>query len=119
MAGQAVHGRSVKEKLRAEFVRAGCFLADLVCYFDSSEDEFLPEFFCSDPALVGCPADPEQIFDWLLSSLHVDDEAVLRDVIRRVLNGNSVCGEIRLAKGEGDFMQIGRASCRERVCYVV
>ncbi len=104
LAGQAVHSRSVKEKFRAEFVRAGCFLADLVCYFDSSADEFQPEFFCSDPALVGCPAVPDQIFDWLMSALHVDDEAVLRDVIRRVLDGNSACGEIRLARGEDDFM---------------
>lgn len=104
MTGKAAQDRSVKEKLRAEFVRAGCFLADLVCCFDRSETEFLPEFFCNNPELVGCPAAQEQMFDWFMSVLHVDDEAVFRDVINKVLEGNSSCAEIRLARGEGGFM---------------
>jgi len=103
MTGQAAQDRSVKEKLRAAFVRAGCFLADLVCYFDNNKTEFLPEFFCSNPSIVGCPDDQEKMFEWFMSVLHADDHAVLRDVINRVLDGSSACGEIRLVRGEGEL----------------
>ncbi len=103
-AGSPKKEPSVKEKLRAEFMRAGCFLADLICYFDSSGPEFLPEFCCRSPGLLDCPANQEQMLDWFFSVLHVDDELVLRDVVSRVLDGSSACAEIRLKNISGSFL---------------
>lgn len=103
-AGPSVCKRSVKEKLRAEFVRAGCFLADLICYFNNDGSGFYPEFCCNNPELFGCPPTQDQMFEWFLSAIHVDDEQVLREVVGRVLDGSSACAEIRLKNSAGSFL---------------
>lgn len=90
--------------LKAELARAGCYLADLVCHFTSNDDGFYPEFCCRNPELSGCPTLPEQIFDWFVSALHADDEAVFRDIVRRVLEGSNICAEIRLANQAGEYV---------------
>ena len=108
-----VHSRPVKERLRAEFSRAGCFLADLICYFDSDKTNFLPEFFCNNAELIGCPLEPALMADWFFSALHPEDETALRKVISQVLDGFSSCAEIRLKKTDGEYLLyrvIGRAA---------
>ncbi len=100
----SAHRPSASDKIRSEFSRAGCFLADLICYFENNESGFSPEFFCDNPVAIGCPAVSEEIFTWLISALHHEDEDILRGVFRRVLDGSSACAEIRLARDAGDYV---------------
>jgi PAS domain S-box-containing protein len=99
-----VHSRPVIERLRAEFSRAGCFLADLICYFAGDKTEFLPEFCCRSPEIVGCPTESALLADWFFAALHPDDESVLRDLIGRVLDGFSAFAEVRLKKNGQEYL---------------